>query len=73
MSKYSKNYNQALYYKGKRIMEIHSPNYLRYFADAVRNICNYYMSEKDYYIVSYNEEQDKKDPEVFLKDLDNCY
>jgi TP901 family phage tail tape measure protein len=38
MSKYSKNYNQALYYKGKRIIEIHSPNYLYYFAYAVRNI-----------------------------------
>lgn len=67
------NYNQALYYKGKRIIEIHSPNYLYYFAYAVRNIIATAMTKEDYYIVSYNKEQDKKDPEVFLKDLDNCY
>ena len=73
MSKYSKNYNQALYYKGKCIIEIHSPNYLYYFAYAVKNILATTMHKEDYYIVSYNEDQDKKNPEVFLKDLEYCY
>lgn len=67
------NYNQALYYKGKRVIEIHSPNYLYYFAYAVRNILATAMTKEDYYIVSYNKTDEHKDPEVFLKDLDNCY